>query len=126
MNTLEQEMAKELLRGELIPEENWNGEKGFSCNGYFFYETDEPVMSRPTIGHPEGVDTGRKKWIAETTVVSGGSYWEPPDEDVIKIAKEDSLVSVIVAVAKEEAIRNIDDHALSVNEIWWSKQKIEE
>lgn len=123
MTTLEQEMAKALLNGDLMSEENDNGETGFSCNGYFFYQTDEPVMTGPTILHPEGKDTGKKKWIAETVVVSGGSYWQPPDEDIVEVAKTDSLISAIVEVAKQEAIQRIQDIAFSVNEIWWSKQE---
>lgn len=125
MQTQEQAMAKALL-GDELTEEMVDGQYYFLCAGYTFAETDEPVFTEPSILCPLGTDTGRKKWIVQTVIERGGSFWEPPDYDEVEVLKADSLLSAIVETAKAQAAAKIHDTAQAVSDEWYSKQDFED
>lgn len=88
---LENKLALELL-GEGLQSE---GEGVFSCVGFSFEETDEPVMSRPQIGFPNGKPTERKVWEAragdEDTGLSANSLCNLITKVAIKIQTDKVL-----------------------------------
>lgn len=78
----ESALALALLKHELKKTDD-EDQLVFECGPFIFSQNDEDVMSHPRIGHPPE-PTGKKMWIVEIGVQSGGSYWEPPDYDVVQ------------------------------------------
>lgn len=110
---LENEMAKALIGKELKKSSDFDG---YECDGFFFMETSVPVMTEPTILHPEGLDTGRKMWTVETVEVSGGSYWNPPDCDEVQVCEGKSMLDAIINLGYFLARQRVDHIAESICE----------
>lgn len=79
---------------------------------WMFVETEDFVMTRPTIREPKGHKTDRRKWQVQVMVSDGGSYWEPPSTDIIDVGEpQDSLWDAIKTAALVEAKQTIDNIA---------------
>ena len=74
----------------------------------FVPHLDDPVMSGRTLRGQHPIP-GRYRYSVEIGVSSGGSYWEPPDYDVMEIAREDSLEKAIAAAAHWILDQNISN-----------------
>jgi hypothetical protein len=110
---LENEMSKALIGGELKKATLFDG---YECDGFFFMETDVPVMTEPTILSPQGKNTGRKMWTVETVSVSGGSYWNPPDCDEVEVCDGKSLLDAIINLGYFLAREKVNNIAESICE----------
>ena len=112
----ENELCKSLLKLELEPSED-DSIKGFMTKGgdWYFEETNQPVIGRPTIGFPDGRPTGRMMWKIQRAITIGGSYWEPPDCDIVDVGEpQESLWSAIKEASRLDHEDTINGHCESV------------
>ncbi len=121
MNTEQEEaLCKALLKEELIRDDQADegvGAYQTKSGQWYFLETNDFVMTRPTIREPQGHKTDRHKWQVQVCVTSGGSYWEPPDTDIVDVGEpQDSLWDAIKTAALAEAKQNIDNIAQGIGE----------
>lgn len=75
----------------------------------FVPQLDDPVMGGRTLLGQKPIE-GRYRYSVEIGVSSGGSYWEPPDYDVVEIAREDSIGKAIGAAAHWILDQKIDGY----------------
>lgn len=112
--------AQIVLGHPLVPSDSHDDEEGAlmtqNQEWYFVPHHDDPVVSRPTIGHPNGKPTDRPRWGVEIVKVFT-SYAEPDDYDLAEIKRADSLWEAIKAARHYALDRELADHAYAT----WSK-----
>lgn len=109
--------AEKILGSPLVPSDSHDEEGALMTNQgewYFVPHHDDCVRGRPTIAEPGGHLTDRPRWGLEAGKWSGGSYWEPPDFDLVEIDRFDSLEKAIAGAAHYLLDQKLNDEALAI------------